>query len=64
MAPHIARRMEEFSPFYVMELLQRAKQLEAQGKDIIHMEIGEPDYPTPISVINAGIKHIHTGQIK
>lgn len=64
MAPHIARRMEEFSPFYVMELLQRAKQLEAQGKDIIHMEIGEPDYPTPISVINAGIKHIQTGQIK
>jgi aspartate/methionine/tyrosine aminotransferase len=47
-----------------MELLQRAKQLEAQGKDIIHMEIGEPDYPTPISVINAGIKHIQTGQIK
>ncbi len=64
MSPHIARRMEAFSPFYVMELLQRAKQLEAQGKDIIHMEIGEPDYPTPINVLNAGLKHIQTGQIK
>ncbi len=64
MSPHIARRMESFSPFYVMELLQRAKQLEAQGKDIIHMEIGEPDYPTPINVVKAGLKHIQTGQIK
>jgi len=60
----VARRMEGFSAFYVMELLQRAKQLEAQGKDIIHMEIGEPDFPTPPGVIEKAMRHIQTGNVK
>ena len=60
----IAHRMKGFSPFYVMELLQRAKQLEAEGRDIIHMEIGEPDYPTPEFIVEAGLKQIKTGEIK
>ena len=60
----IAHRMKGFSPFYVMALLQRAKQLEAEGRDIIHMEIGEPDYPTPEFIVKAGLKQIQTGDIK
>lgn len=64
MAIHVAQRMETFSPFYVMELLQRAKQLEALGKDIIHMEIGEPDFATPEGVVAAGINNIATGEVK
>jgi len=40
-----------------MQLLERAKALEAEGRKIIHMEIGEPDFPTPASVIEAA--HIH-----
>lgn len=60
----VARRMDGFSAFYVMELLQRAKQLEAQGKDIVHMEIGEPDFPTPPSVIEKAMMHIQTGDVK
>ncbi|MDD2802258.1 MAG: pyridoxal phosphate-dependent aminotransferase [Methylococcales bacterium] len=60
----VANRIHEISPFYVMELLQRAKQLEAQGKNIIHMEIGEPDFATPQPIIDAGIKHLQTGQVK
>ena len=60
----IASRMQGISPFYVMELLQRAKQLEQQGRDIIHMEVGEPDFPTPPEVVQAGIDNIKTGQIK
>jgi len=60
----VARRMDGFSAFYVMELLQRAKQLEAQGKDIIHMEIGEPDFPTPPDVIEKAMRHIQTGNVK
>ncbi len=64
MAIQIAQRMQGFSPFYVMALLRRAKELERQGKDIIHMEIGEPDFPTPASVIEAGSKQIMTGEIK
>jgi aspartate/methionine/tyrosine aminotransferase len=47
-----------------MELLQRAKQLEGQGRDVIHMEIGEPDFATPSAVIEAGANHLFTGEVK
>ena len=60
----VAKRMGGFSPFYVMELLQRAKQLEAQGKNIIHMEVGEPDFSTPSAIIDEAVKHIQTGNVK
>ncbi len=60
----IANRMLEISPFYVMELMQRAKQLEQQGRDIIHMEIGEPDFTTPEAVIRAGIRLLEKGDVK
>lgn len=64
MQTRLAERNSEISSFYVMELLRRAKQLESQGKDIIHMEIGEPDFPTPPTIVDAGIKHIQTGEVK
>ncbi|MEY3289345.1 MAG: hypothetical protein RLZZ419_1587 [Pseudomonadota bacterium] len=64
MPTRLAERNSEISSFYVMELLRRAKHLEAQGKDIIHMEIGEPDFPTPPTIVDAGIKHIQTGAVK
>jgi len=51
---HIARRMAGIQPFHVMELLGRARELEAQGRSVIHMEIGEPDFATPAPVIEAG----------
>lgn len=60
----VAERMQGISAFYVMELLQRAKQLEQQGRDIIHMEIGEPDFPTPSAVIEAGEQLLKTGEVK
>ncbi|RLA21320.1 MAG: pyridoxal phosphate-dependent aminotransferase [Gammaproteobacteria bacterium] len=60
----IASRMEAITPFYVMELLARAKQLEAQGRDIVHMEIGEPDFMTPRPIIDAGIAYIKAGHVK
>jgi aspartate/methionine/tyrosine aminotransferase len=50
----IARRMQVIQPFHVMALLARARQLEAAGRSIIHMEIGEPDFITPQPVIDAG----------
>ena len=64
MNDRLAERNSGISSFYVMELLRLAKQLEAQGKDIIHMEIGEPDFPTPPTIAEAGIKHIQTGEVK
>jgi aspartate/methionine/tyrosine aminotransferase len=60
----LAKRSADIAPFYVMELLHRAKELESQGRDIIHMEIGEPDFPTPQPILDAGIKHLQTGDIK
>ena len=42
-------------PFHVMDILARCKQMEAQGKDVIHMEIGEPDFDTPAPITQAGI---------
>ena len=43
-------RIEEITPFMVMEVLERAKELEREGRDIVHMEIGEPDLPPPPKV--------------
>ena len=60
----IASRMEAITPFYVMELLARAKQLEAQGKNIVHMEVGEPDFTTPQPIIDAGVDYIKAGHVK
>jgi aspartate/methionine/tyrosine aminotransferase len=64
MRGRLAERIQGISPFYVMELLHRAKQLEAQGKDVIHMEIGEPDFATPEAVVAAGVKQLLTGEVK
>ncbi|HZV53389.1 MAG TPA: pyridoxal phosphate-dependent aminotransferase [Rhodocyclaceae bacterium] len=59
----IAKRMEGIEPFHVMELMARANALEAQGRDIVHMEVGEPDFPTPQPVIEAAQRFIATGQV-
>lgn len=62
--PQLAKRMEQIAPFYVMDLLARAKELEAEGRSIIHMEVGEPDFETPQSVVEAGknaLANGHTG---
>ena len=48
-----ASRLANIAPFHVMELLARARQLEQEGRDIIHMEVGEPDFPTPAPIIAA-----------
>jgi aspartate/methionine/tyrosine aminotransferase len=59
---HIAARMNDIQPFHVMALLGRARELEAQGRDIVHMEIGEPDFTTAQPIIDAGIKALQAGQ--
>lgn len=56
-------RINDIQPFHVMALLARAKELEAQGKNIVHMEIGEPDFPTPQPIIDAGIAAISQGDV-
>lgn len=58
-----SKRSQDIQPFHVMALLARARELEAQGKDIVHMEIGEPDFPTPQPIIDAGLRFIEAGNI-
>ncbi|MGD2112110.1 MAG: aminotransferase class I/II-fold pyridoxal phosphate-dependent enzyme, partial [Gammaproteobacteria bacterium] len=53
--------MASVRPFHVMALLARARELEAAGRSIIHMEIGEPDFVTPQPVIDAGIRALQQG---
>jgi aspartate/methionine/tyrosine aminotransferase len=55
--------MAEIEPFHVMALLARARELEAQGRSIIHMEIGEPDFPTPGPVLRAGMRALEKGEL-
>ena len=57
-----AERMSSIQPFHVMALLARARELEAGGRRIIHMEIGEPDFVTPQPVIDAGIVALQQGK--
>lgn len=59
-----AERMESIKPFHVMALLEKARQLEEKGKDIIHLEVGEPDFTTPAPVINAGIAALQQGNTR
>jgi len=58
----IARKALDMPPFIVMEILEKAQELERKGKDIIHLEIGEPDFPTPQAVKDAGCKAIQGGK--
>ena len=56
------RRSSKVQPFYVMELLERAQVLEREGEDVVHMEIGEPDFATPPSISDAAIEAIREGR--
>jgi aspartate/methionine/tyrosine aminotransferase len=51
----IAQRMNDIAPFQVMEVQRRALELDAQGRRVIHMEIGQPDFGAPLPIVEAGI---------
>lgn len=59
----LAARMEGIAPFHVMELMAKAQALEAQGRDIVHMEVGEPDFPTPAPILAAAQAFISRGHV-
>jgi len=58
----VSRRAQEITPFLVMDILERAKELERQGEHIIHLEIGEPDFPTPQVVKEAAFRAMAAGE--
>src|SRR5262245_10671381 len=57
----LAKRMERLGTETAFEVLVKAKALEAQGRDIIHLEIGEPDFDTPGNIIDAGCNALRKG---
>jgi aspartate/methionine/tyrosine aminotransferase len=61
--PRLATRLAGIEPFHVMALLARAKELETQGRSIIHMEIGEPDFQTPQPIVDAALKAVAVGDM-
>ena len=60
----LSKKAENIPPFYVMEVLERAQELEREGRDIIHLEIGEPDFPTPQHICDAASGAIQSGDTK
>ena len=57
----LAQRMSRLGTETAFDVLVRAKALEAQGRDIVHLEIGEPDFDTPSNIIEAACKALRSG---
>ena len=57
----LAKRMERLGTETAFDVLVKAKALEAQGRDVVHLEIGEPNFETPENICEAGIKAIRDG---
>jgi aspartate/methionine/tyrosine aminotransferase len=58
----ISKKAQEIPPFIVMDVLEKAQELERKGEPIIHLEVGEPDFDTPECVNEAGYRAICEGK--
>jgi aspartate/methionine/tyrosine aminotransferase len=58
----LARRMDHIAPFHVMELLAKGRAHEARGRSIVHMEIGEPDFPAAEPIVRATAQALQEGR--
>lgn len=58
---NLSQRARDIEPFQVMDILAQGKALQAQGRDIIHLEIGEPDFLTPQPIIDAAVASLKQG---
>jgi aspartate/methionine/tyrosine aminotransferase len=58
----VSNRAQEIPPFIVMEVLEKAHELERQGRHIIHLEVGEPDFPTPQCICEAARDALKKGE--
>ena len=58
---HVSRRAQAIRPFVVMDIVARAKELEAEGRDVVRLEIGDPDFPTPEIVTQAAEEAMESG---
>lgn len=58
----ISKRAQDIQPFQVMDILAQGKALQAQGQDIIHLEVGEPDFSTPQPIVEKAIQSLRQGE--
>jgi aspartate/methionine/tyrosine aminotransferase len=58
----ISKKAQEIPPFIVMDVLEKAQELERKGERIIHLEVGEPDFDTPECISEAGYRAICDGK--
>ncbi|MFQ6056893.1 MAG: hypothetical protein ACE5J3_13035 [Methanosarcinales archaeon] len=60
----ISYKAKQIPPFLVMEVLEKAQSMQYAGKDIIHLEIGEPDFDTPQHIKEAAYTALKQGKTK
>ncbi|MFM8467888.1 MAG: pyridoxal phosphate-dependent aminotransferase [Oxalobacteraceae bacterium] len=60
----LAHRLDDIEPFHVMEVIKRAADLEQAGRSIIHLSIGEPDFPTAQPVLEAAARALQAGALR
>lgn len=61
---HLAQRVNEVTPFLAMEIMEHAKKLEAAGREIIYLCLGEPDFPTPEPIIRTAREAMQAGETR
>lgn len=59
-----SQKAKDMPPFHVMEVLEKAQEMERSGASIIHLEVGEPDHPTPSHICDAAISAMKAGETK
>ncbi|MRR31429.1 aminotransferase class I/II-fold pyridoxal phosphate-dependent enzyme, partial [bacterium] len=60
----ISKRASEFTSFIVMDVMARAEELERRGEHVIHLEVGEPDFPTPKVIADAAIAALQNNKTR
>ena len=58
----ISKKSSNIPPFIVMEVMEKAAEMERRGEHVIHLEVGEPDFDTPQCIKDAAIKEIVDGK--
>ena len=61
-AHRLAGRIAGIAPFRVVQILERARELERAGRHVVHFEVGEPDFPTAPPIVEAGIEALSQGR--
>jgi len=58
----VSPKARDLKPFIAMDVMERAHQMEGEGTDIVHLEVGEPDFKTPSCVVDAAIEALREGK--